>query len=217
MAGPVLYLHFNRDGAIFSVRSDGAQGWLSIGDLDRVIYDLSIRGGSVMFSADKDPSLSSMAASALRRLDQTGIPSRELPRPHPAVAAGLPEGTTAAMLFAHRGELDLLGDLLDRGAAVDARDEGGTTALMYACSAGQVETVELLIARGAEVDARDTQAATPLMFAAQSGDAGVVRVLLDAGADVNASAADGLTPVEAARSSGHYKIVSLLTRRGGER
>ncbi|MBI2709363.1 MAG: ankyrin repeat domain-containing protein [Actinobacteria bacterium] len=215
MPGPVLYLHVNRDGGIFSVRADGSQGWVSEGDLDRLLYDLSIAGGSVLYSVDDQPDLTPIAASTLRHLTTTGVPNRRLPQAHPAVAAGMPAGTTTMMLFAHRGEKELLVDLLDRGSPTDERDHAGTTALMFAASAGHSDIVRLLVDRGAQVDLADDAGVTALMYAAERGHATVVRILVDAGADLGRRSAEGLTALGAARAGGHSKVVTLIARLGG--
>lgn len=215
MAGPVLYLHVTADGAMFSVRADGTQAWLSLQSLEALAEDLFTQGGSILYSADRDPALTPVAAATLRRVVGTGLPCRELPKPHPAIVEGLPQGTTPLMLFAHRGELELMADMLDRGSPPDERDETGITALMFAASAGNLEVAHLLLAKGADPNAADERGVTPLMFAATRGDAELVRVLLDGGADPRAEALEGLTALALAEDGGHTKVVSMLTRAGG--
>ncbi|MFM1904580.1 MAG: Glucans biosynthesis protein [Planctomycetota bacterium] len=69
------------------------------------------------------------------------------PRP-PLVdpASKSPLLTTAAVL----GHVEVVRELLDHGAEIDARDQGGRTAMHAAAFMGKADVVELLLARGAE-------------------------------------------------------------------
>ncbi|WPB74162.1 ankryin [Archangium violaceum] len=53
-------------------------------------------------------------------------------------------------------------ELLDAGAAIDARDDAGRTPLHSAAGMGTAPTIHLLLARGAEVNALDGLGRTPL-------------------------------------------------------
>src|SRR5262249_12684137 len=62
------------------------------------------------------------------------------------------DGETPLMTASHRGEVDVMRMLLDRGATVNAREKKfGQTALMWA--AGHPEAVRLLLERRADVHA----------------------------------------------------------------
>nr|CDP29975.1 Putative protein of unknown function [Podospora anserina S mat+] len=84
-------------------------------------------------------------------------------------------------------------ELLDRGADIDARDEGGFTALMWAVDGGHLSTVRLLVENGADLDARsDQEGNTALMLAAmQVSPSSVMHLLVEHGADVNVRNNDG--------------------------
>ena len=89
--------------------------------------------------------------------------------------------------------------LLERGAAVDAKDAArGQTALMWAAAEGHAEVVRALLAAGADLRARVPSGMTALLFAVREGRLDVVRVLLAAGADVNET-----IPVEGGRRRGY--------------
>src|SRR5207244_13196584 len=71
-----------------------------------------------------------------------------------ANAAG-PEGETALMTAARTGKIDAATVLLDRGAAVDAKEGWhGEDALMWAAAQRHPAMVKALVARGANVNAR---------------------------------------------------------------
>ena len=73
--------------------------------------------------------------------------------------------------------------LLDRGAQVDARDEGGSTPLLYAARNGKTDVSRLLLDRGAQVDARGADDWTPLYWAATNGHTDTAMLLILNGAD----------------------------------
>jgi cytohesin len=78
--------------------------------------------------------------------------------------------------------------LLDRGAAIDERDDLGRTALHWAVMSSRIDTARLLLERGAQADARDKRGYTPLSLI--QGSAEIAQLLLEHGADANA-AVDG--------------------------
>jgi uncharacterized protein len=64
-------------------------------------------------------------------------------------------GETCLMMAAGAGEGEIVGQLLDKGAVVDARDpQFQQTALMFASRGGHTEIARLLIRKGAQVNAR---------------------------------------------------------------
>jgi ankyrin repeat protein len=84
-----------------------------------------------------------------------------------------------------RGDVQRVRDLLDRGAAVDARDRHGQTALMLAAHAGHREVVEVLIGHRANLNTTAKYGLSALMLALVAGHADVARLLADAGADLS--------------------------------
>jgi ankyrin repeat protein len=85
---------------------------------------------------------------------------------------------------ARAGLLDHVRALLDRGDAIDDRDDLGRTALHWAVMSGRVEVARLLLERGAAVDPRDKRGNTPLSLV--QGSAETARLLVEHGADPNA-------------------------------
>lgn len=84
-------------------------------------------------------------------------------------------------------------ELLERGADVNALDRHGQTALMLAAHAGHGAIVETLIAHRANLNVTAKFGLSAVMLAVVAGHAEVARLLAKAGADVSlrASGAPG--------------------------
>jgi ankyrin repeat protein len=102
--------------------------------------------------------------------------------------------------------LDLVTELLDHGASVDARDRLGARPLSHAARFGHLAMVDLLLARGAPLDARNLAGATALFLAVDGNHTQVAQRLIERGADVNVAGRSGVTPVAAAAYKGNDAI-----------
>src|SRR5690606_1730109 len=86
-----------------------------------------------------------------------------------------------------RGDVEILGLLLDAGADVDSPNADGQTALMVLARTENVAAARLLLERGADVDAvEQRKGQTALMWAAAQSRPAMVALLLERGADVGA-------------------------------
>jgi uncharacterized protein len=106
--------------------------------------------------------------------------------------------------------------LLDRGAAIGARDREGNTALARAAQKGKIKLVMLLLGKGAEINARSVNGSTPLFLAAEADRLPVVQALLERGADPNVPGRSGLRPLAAAAYNGSEESVAGLLKRGAD-
>ncbi len=99
------------------------------------------------------------------------------------------------MIAALVNRLDIMRELLQADADIDAQDEYSRTALMLACWKGHSECVRELISAGADVNKADqTGSKSVLMHAVEHGDhADSVQQLIDAHADVDQTDAEGKT------------------------
>lgn len=89
---------------------------------------------------------------------------------------------TPLHVAAQYGLHEIVGDLLARGAQIDARERDGRTPLHFAAMEGRTAIVEQLIASGALVAATDKFQATPLYYAVRHRHADTQRVLRAHGA-----------------------------------
>ena len=79
-----------------------------------------------------------------------------------------------------------IGELIQNGVDIDARNVKGKTPLHYASSKGYLFIANILIQNKADVNARDKWDQTPLHYASIRGRIEIVKLLLENKADVNA-------------------------------
>jgi ankyrin repeat protein len=112
------------------------------------------------------------------------------------------------------GQLEVVKDLLAKGADVDAKGALGATCLIRAINLGHLEVAKELLAQGADVDARNNNGETALLHASQEGQVELVNSLLASGADVNATGNIGGTALMQASYYGHLGVVKALLAGG---
>lgn len=119
------------------------------------------------------------------------------------------------------GSLEAACLLLDRGAAIDARDGYGRTPLMWACVAGYAQLVSLLIARGADAAVTTSEGSTMLILASYglqwpgSDYVEVIRLLLrDGRVPIDAGDQEGCTALWHACLMGYTERARVLLLEG---
>ncbi len=125
-------------------------------------------------------------------------------------------------LAAKHGQVEVLAFLLERGAAVDARDTGGMTALHDALLYGWTEVAGRLLAAGADPGAAyGPRATTALLLAVRPLErvdqaAAMVLLLVRAGAALEQADSEGVTPLLAAVHEGRFDLVLLALALGAD-
>lgn len=117
------------------------------------------------------------------------------------------QGESPLMLAALKGQLDLVGKMIKKGADVN---KTGWTPLHYAASTGQVRVIALLLESSAYIDAESPNGTTPLMMAGMYGSAAAVKLLLDEGADPLLKNQQGLTALQFAERANRSDSAQLL-------
>jgi ankyrin repeat protein len=125
---------------------------------------------------------------------------------------------TPLMLACITGQMEMTRLLLDKGAALDERDEDGNAALArelaWPCLRG-----ELLMERGADPTFADTEGYTPLQLASNKGHLPVVRLLLNlpsGKATINHRNGHGATALSTACFRGHGGWARALLESGAD-
>lgn len=131
-----------------------------------------------------------------------------------------PETEIALREAADRGRVDLLRELVRRGARFSNPSKPQQTALYRAVSSRQTAAVKFLIENKADVNYPDAEGTTPLILAAEQGSVDIVRLLLAAGADPKAKDKKGETAMSRLRASYVMEsqgpqIVKLLEQASG--
>lgn len=112
-----------------------------------------------------------------------------------------------------KGNLDILCELLERGADLDGEDEDKATALHFAAARGEIEVLRHLVDRGVSPNARLANGKTALMIAAEHGHINVVCELLDRDADLNISDENGRMAIMSAAEFGKAMVARELAER----
>jgi hypothetical protein len=112
---------------------------------------------------------------------------------------------------AKKGNVSQLTDLLAKGAALLANDDGNT-ALFYAAQHGRRDAVDFLLDQGIPFDVKNRIGSTPLTGAAGGGHKEVAWELYLRGGDPNEKNLAGTSALGYARSAGYPDMIELLNR-----
>lgn len=116
-------------------------------------------------------------------------------------------GETPLMLAALKGRLEMVQQLVARGARIN---QDGWTPLHYACSGPDEGVVNWLLSQGAEINARSPNGSTALMMASRYGGISTAENLLKAGADARLRNEQQLDAADFAKAAGRDNLVKLL-------
>ncbi|GMU44476.1 MAG: hypothetical protein AMXMBFR25_24620 [Lysobacterales bacterium] len=125
----------------------------------------------------------------------------------PNIDAVADNGMTPLMKAARAARRDLVEELINLGADLEARNSDGNTALWLACFGGDAEVLRRLIAAGAQLDNQNDNGATALMYCASSGRDALVELLLGAGADAHLHTLDDFRAVDLAATVGSLRLL----------
>nr|XP_055028982.1 kinase D-interacting substrate of 220 kDa B isoform X2 [Misgurnus anguillicaudatus] len=125
-------------------------------------------------------------------------------------------GQTPLMVASELGSLEIVQELIRRGANVNLDDIDCWTALISAAKEGHVEVVKELLENNANVEHRDMGGWSALMWAAYKGRLEVTRLLLEKGANPNITGQYSVYPIIWAAGRGHAEIVQLLLLHGAK-
>ncbi|XP_034015304.1 kinase D-interacting substrate of 220 kDa B isoform X2 [Thalassophryne amazonica] len=125
-------------------------------------------------------------------------------------------GQTPLMVAAEQGSLEIVQELIGRGANVNMDDVDSWTALISAAKEGHIEIVRELLDNDANLEHRDMGGWTAVMWAAYKGCTAVAQLLLEKGANPNITGQYSVYPIIWAAGRGHAEIVHLLLQYGAK-
>jgi serine/threonine-protein phosphatase 6 regulatory ankyrin repeat subunit B len=120
--------------------------------------------------------------------------------------------TTLLHAAAANGHLEMVRELLERGASVDLEDGLGHTALMSAAYRGHLSTLLFLLHHSASPELQASDGHTALMMAASEGHEACVQALLRAKANPDLQSNSGHTALMVAADQGQVACVKALLR-----
>ncbi|XP_056619868.1 kinase D-interacting substrate of 220 kDa B isoform X4 [Triplophysa dalaica] len=125
-------------------------------------------------------------------------------------------GQTPLMLASEQGSLEIVQELIRRGADVNLDDVDCWSALISAAKEGHVEVVKELLENSAYIEHRDMGGWTALTWASYKGRVEVASILLENGGNPNTTGQYSVYPIIWAAGRGHPEIVKLLLEHGAK-
>lgn len=126
-------------------------------------------------------------------------------------------GQTPLMLAAEQGSLEIVQELIRRGANVNLDDVDCWSALISAAKEGHLDVVNELLENSAYIEHRDMGGWTALTWACYKGRTEVAKLLLQEGANPNTTGQQySVYPIIWAAGRGHADIVKLLLEHGAK-
>ncbi|KAM6954348.1 kinase D-interacting substrate of 220 kDa B isoform 2-T2 [Aplochiton taeniatus] len=126
-------------------------------------------------------------------------------------------GQTPLMLASEQGSLEIVQELIRRGANVNLDDVDCWSALISAAKEGHEEVVKELLDSSAYIEHRDMGGWTALTWSSYKGREEVVQILLENGANPNTTGQQySVYPIIWAAGRGHAEIVKLLLEHGAK-
>lgn len=177
-------------------------------------------GATPLHSAAKGGKKETLLALWEHGADPAAVTNRQATLLHSVVegAGARPFGQDRRSGFTNAMEhrFDLVDLLMDRGLAVDARDDEGMTPLHYAAKNGQRVMCYVLLRDGAPVNATDALGRTPLLCALEKAFNYTANTLLEAGADVKKADNLGRTPLQVAAQTADKQLVQHILDQGAD-
>ena len=121
-----------------------------------------------------------------------------------------PEGQAPLHIAAGNGSVELIKELIKRGANVNLTNENRQAPLHWAAWNNQSEAIKVLLYYGANAAQTDLAGNTPLIFAAQNGSTEASLALLKNGADKYAANNTGKTASLTAQDDGFRDLAQAL-------
>ena len=110
--------------------------------------------------------------------------------------------------------LNIVKNLIQNGAEIDARNKYKNTPLHYAANNGDLEIFQHFLDHGAQIEAKDDVERTPIVFAVYKNHFEIVKCLIEKGAQLDIKIKYGCTALHFAAEYSSLEIVKLLVENG---
>ncbi|RMC17288.1 hypothetical protein DUI87_05869 [Hirundo rustica rustica] len=130
-----------------------------------------------------------------------------------AITEGRANGQTPLMLAAEQGNLEIVQELLKKGANCNLEDADNWTALISAAKEGHAAIVAELLNYNVNLEHRDLGGWTALMWASYKGRTEVAKLLLEKGANPNITGMNSMTALIVAVKGGYTDSVKEILKR----
>ena len=126
------------------------------------------------------------------------------------------EGATPLWTASTLGHLDIVKELVKRGADIEHTTDSHSSPLRGAAFDGHLTVVQFLIEKGADIDKPNQVGQSPLTIAAAMKKIDTVKFLLEKGANIHHRGHNGDTPLHVAVESGSKQVTELLVNAGAQ-
>lgn len=124
-------------------------------------------------------------------------------------------GRTALILAAQGGHVEVIRELVSRGARLEDRDKSGNTAFNWASMRGQKESARVLLDLGADVNTRNNTLVSPMLYAVGTRNKAMVRLIAEAKPDMDTETRDNkMTPLLLAIEHRDVEMTRLVIAAG---
>ncbi len=108
------------------------------------------------------------------------------------------------------GHIDIVKELINRGAKVNMQSTSGWSPLHYAAIMGHREVAETLIVNNADINIKNKMGQTPLHWALWDSQFEICELLLNKGTEITAKDNYGKTPIQTAVEMGYLRIATRM-------
>ncbi|GFH61073.1 hypothetical protein CTEN210_17549 [Chaetoceros tenuissimus] len=162
----------------------------------------------VVSSGYEGPLLELLLESEQRLFDSNDFNERPLTMKNKA-------GLTPLLVACERNFVNIVKELIQRGADLQTSDENERRPLAIASFCGCMDVMEYLLTLDESkkaIDATEKNGCTALWLAARTGNDKMVKVLIDAGADASIRNNEGMTPQDTAEKYKKEKVVEYFAQ-----
>jgi len=126
------------------------------------------------------------------------------------------KGKTPLIIAIEENKIEIVRELIKRGADINVTDYDGDTALIIAINKKCVDIVRELIKKGANIHKKGSKEDEPLIIACKEGHLEIIKDLIDNGSNLDEKDSSGNTPLMLSCKFGQLEVVRELIERGAD-